>query len=262
MSGQPSITDPSETSNSAPASNANPPGPMSRTVYDPRQSNDRAISATMLCNPESKWLLVCARAVQRPTSLFHLDVGSTTSDQQFFKLLRQTYVQAKNHWYRGLSFKRVRSIRFVQFELHPRDLVDVRKVPDMPPATKQDDYLYQPCDLLPPVGENLMTHLFHNPHETNQKAITYLRSPKKRKQKLAICQLRGTNIGWGIHLVEGWAITKLWLSALAIFSSSFVFAVAWSVLKHDVQGAFGVAGWLVGLATLGLGSFQAISQGD
>lgn len=107
-----------------------------------------------------------------------------------------------------------------------------------------------------------MTHLFHNPHETNQKAITYLRSPKKRKQKLAICQLRGTNIGWGIRLVEGWAITKLWLSALAIFSSSFVFAVAWSVLKHDVQGAFGVAGWLVGLATFGLGSFQAISQGD
>ncbi|CAL8581886.1 hypothetical protein XPA_007566 [Xanthoria parietina] len=261
-SGQPSITDLSETSNSAPASNPNPPGSMSRTGYDPRLSNDRAISATIPCNPESKWLLVCARAVQRPTSLFHLDVGSTTSDQQFFKLLRQTYVQAKKHWYRGLSFKRVRSIRFVQFELHPRDLVDVRKVPDMPPATKQDDYLYQPCDLLPPVGENLMTYLFHNPHETNQKAITYLRSPKKRKQKLAICQLRGTNIGWGIHLVEGWATTKLWLSALAIFSSSFVFAVAWSVLKHDVQGAFGVAGWLVGLATLGLGSFQAISQGD
>lgn len=117
MSGQPSITDLSETSNSAPASNANPPGPMSRTVYDPRLSNDRAISATIPCNPESKWLLVCTRAVQRPTSLFHLDVGSTTSDQQFFKLLRQTYVQAKKHWYRGLSFKRVRSIRFVQVRL-------------------------------------------------------------------------------------------------------------------------------------------------
>ncbi len=107
-----------------------------------------------------------------------------------------------------------------------------------------------------------MTHLFHNPHEANEKAITYLRSPKKRKQKLAVCQQMGTNIGWGIHLVEGWAITRLWLSALAIFSCSFAFAVAWSVLKDDVQGAFGIAGWFVGLATLGLGSYQAVSQGE
>ncbi|KAL8911465.1 MAG: hypothetical protein Q9171_003363 [Xanthocarpia ochracea] len=233
----------------------------SRTFYNPRPGHSQSTSATIPCNLESKWLLVCARAAQRPTSLFHLDVGSTTSDQQLFAKLRQIYVQAKKASYHSLSFKTVRSIRFVQFELHPRDLVDVRKVPDMPPEAKKDDYLYQSCDLLPPVGENLMTHLFHNPHEANEKAITYLRSPKKRKQKLAICQQMGTNIGWGIHLVEGWAITQFWLSAFAIFSCSFVFAVAWSVLKHDIQGAFGVAGWFVGLATLGLGSFQAVSQG-
>ncbi|KAL8659409.1 MAG: hypothetical protein Q9226_000436 [Calogaya cf. arnoldii] len=252
----------SESPNSSLAQIANSYDPTSRTRYDPLVGIDRSTSTTIPCNPENEWLLVCARAALRPISLFHLDVGSTTSDQQLFTKLRQAYLQFKKASYQRLSFKTVRSIRFVQFELHPRDLVDVRKVPDMPPETKKDDYLYQTCDLLPPVGENLMTHLFHNPHEANEKIITYLRSPKKRKQKLAICQQRGTNIGWGIHLVEGWAVTKLWLSALAIVSCSFVFAVAWSVVKHDVQGAFGVAGWFVGLATLGLGSLQAVSQGE
>ncbi|KAL8680037.1 MAG: hypothetical protein Q9186_003755 [Xanthomendoza sp. 1 TL-2023] len=87
----------------------------------------------------------------------------------------------------------------IQFELHPSDLVDVRKVPDM-----------------------------------------------------------GTNIGWGIHPVEGWATFKLWLLALAIsFFGGMVFAVTWSVMKRDIQGAFGVAAYFVALAGLGVGTAQA-----
>ncbi|KAL8948379.1 MAG: hypothetical protein Q9222_005435 [Ikaeria aurantiellina] len=149
-------------------------------------------------------------------------------------------------------------VRWKCFKLHPKDLVDVRKAPDMPPQARQDEYQYQPSDLLPPVGENLMTHLFHHPHDGNEKAITFLRSPKKRKQKLAICPQKGTNVGWGIHLVEGWAMTKIWLLALAmLFSSSLIFAVSWSVLQHDVQGAFGVASYCIALSGLGIGTIQA-----
>ncbi|KAL8783512.1 MAG: hypothetical protein Q9213_004558 [Squamulea squamosa] len=159
MPSQSSSTVSSGLSNLAFAQSSKPLDPTSGTSYDPRLNNGRPTSATVVCSPESKWLLVCAQAAQRPTSLIHMDVGSTASDQQLFEELL------------------VRSIRFVQFELHPRDLVDVRKTPDMPPEAKKDEYLYQPCDLLPP-------------------------------------------------------------------------------------GAFGVAGWFVGLATLGLGTLQAVSQGE
>lgn len=117
MSDQRSSTGLSENSNLAPAQIANPPDSTSMTVYDPRLNNDRATSATIPCDPENKWLLVCARAVQRPTSLFHLDVGSIMSDQQLFTKLRQIYLQAKKPSYRRLSFKTVRSIRFVQVRL-------------------------------------------------------------------------------------------------------------------------------------------------
>ncbi|KAL8749241.1 MAG: hypothetical protein Q9199_007808 [Rusavskia elegans] len=146
----------------------------------------------------------------------------------------------------------------IQFELHPSNLVDVRKVPDMPPESRKDEYLYQPCDLIPPIGENLMTHLFHHPHEANERAITIMRSPKKRKQRLAICPQMGTNIGWGIHLVEGWAMTKLWLLALVISSiGGIVFAVTWSVVKRDIQAAFAVAAYFAALFGLGVGTVQA-----
>lgn len=103
-----------------------------------------------------------------------------------------------------------------------------------------------------------MTHLFHHPHEANERAITIMRSPKKRKQRLAICPQMGTNIGWGIHLVEGWAMTKLWLLALVISSlGGIVFAVNWSVVKRDIQAAFAVAAYFAALFGLGVGTAQA-----
>ncbi|KAI4257257.1 MAG: hypothetical protein L6R42_005781 [Xanthoria sp. 1 TBL-2021] len=154
--------------------------------------------------------------------------------------------------------KVVRSIRYVQFELHPKDLVDVRKVPDMPPESRKEEYVYQSCDLIPPIGENLMTHLFHHPHEANEKAITFIRSPKKRKQRLTVCAQMGTSLGWGIHLIEGWAWTRILLLSLALLLlGSLVFAISWSVLKHDLQGAFGVAAYLVALVALSIGTVQA-----
>lgn len=128
----------------------------------------------------------------------------------------------------------------------------------MPPESRKEEYVYQSCDLIPPIGENLMTHLFHHPHEANEKAITFIRSPKKRKQRLAVCAQMGTNLGWGIHLVEGWAWTRILLLSLALLLlGSLVFAISWSVLKHDLQGAFGVAAYLVALVALSIGTVQA-----
>ncbi|KAL8646218.1 MAG: hypothetical protein Q9210_006262, partial [Variospora velana] len=256
--GDATTTDPNRSSGSP---SAGLPGLDVRSVapsYDPRPTNARPTSTAIACGPESKWLLVCAQAWHRPTSLLHLNVCSTTSDQQLFTELRQLYVSLKKAWWHRLSLKVVQSIRYVQFELHPRDLVDVRKVPDMPPESRKDEYVYQACDLIPPIGENLMTHLFHHPHEANEKAITFQRSPKKRKQRLAVCPQMGTNLGWGIHLVEGWAMAKIWLLACIVFVlSGLTFAIAWSVLKHDLQGAFGVAAFFTTLAGLGIGTVQA-----
>lgn len=137
-------------------------------------------------------------------------------------------------------------------------MVDIRKYPDMPPDSKRDEYVYQPYDLIPPVGENLMAHLFHHPEDANEKAITCLRSPKKRKARLTVCPVQGTSVGWGIHLVEGWNFSRLWLLALTLFMlGSLVFGICWTVLRHDTQGAFGVSAYMVALCGLIVGTLQA-----
>lgn len=93
------------------------PCPDVRSVvpsYDPRPTNARSTSTAITCWYESKWLLVCAQTWHRPTSLLHLNVCSTTSDQQLFTELRQLYVSLKKAWWHRLSLKVVQSIRYVQ----------------------------------------------------------------------------------------------------------------------------------------------------
>lgn len=65
-------------------------------------------------------------------------------------------------------------------------------------------------------------------------------------------------MGWGVHLVEGFLAQRVWLLVMAICGlSSVVFAVMWTIKKDDVQGAFGVAQWVLGLAVLLTGAVQA-----
>jgi hypothetical protein len=108
-------------------------------------------------------------------------------------------------------------LKSLQFELHVKSLVDIRKVPDMPPSTLKDAYLYQPYGLLPPVGEALMTHLFHHPDHADNESITCVWAPKKLRDQLKVCPRQGIGVGWGIHLVEGWLLNRLWSVALLVF---------------------------------------------
>lgn len=104
-----------------------------------------------------------------------------------------------------------------------------------------------------------MTHYFHHPECANdQQPVAFLRTPKKRRDKLVICPQKGTSVGWGLQTVEGWRFGRLWLLALAFVGlGTMVFAVCWSVFGKDLQGAFAVSAYIVGLIGLGLGTVQA-----
>ena len=128
----------------------------------------------------------------------------------------------------------------------------------MPSGERKKEYLYDPCELLPPLGENYMMHLFHHPEDGDDESLTCLRVPKKRREKLKICQQQGIGVGWGLHLVEGWLLNRIWILVSVLFVlGSLVFGVCWSILKHDIQGAFGVSGWILALAMVLVGTVQA-----
>ena len=102
-----------------------------------------------------------------------------------------------------------------------------------------------------------MAHLFHHPEDANELAITCLRSPKKRRNMLTVCSKQGTSLGWGIHIVEGWVVSRVWFLMLMLFiTGSLVFGICWAILEHDLQGAFGVAAYIISLMALLVGTVQ------
>lgn len=128
----------------------------------------------------------------------------------------------------------------------------------MPPETRRDEYLYEPCDLMPPVGENFMTHWFHHPEEAWELPWAYSLFPKRRRDELEVNLNHAPTVGWGIQIVEGWLGSRLWLLGLSLFlCGSLAFAICWTVLEHDIQGAFGVSAYVIALLTLAVGAAQA-----
>ena len=104
---------------------------------------------------------------------------------------------------------------------------------------------YDP-DLLPPIGGELMLHYFKNPSHAKLSLICS-RAPKKRREKLETCP----STGWGLHIEEGIILGRLlWLMFALFVIGSLLFAILWTVLEHDVSGAFGVASWILTVGAL------------
>ena len=207
------------------------------------------------------FLLLCIPYRQYATKLLQLDLQDLQSDQNLFKLLRSGYQDIRGRLKSSLSLKTIKSIKFVQFEMYESELVDVRRANDIPPEDRRDEYLYRPmpADLIPPIGENHMLHLYTHPEDANASTRVCLsRIPKKLRERLRACPVQGTSLGWGIHIIEGWHFNLLWLTAfIIVLLASLTFLIFWAILQHDLQGACGVAAYMLAFATLTVGSVQA-----
>ena len=134
-----------------------------------------------------------------------MDVCTYFSDRLFFESLKIQYRNMRGHWGSLFTLRQLVSIRFVQFEMYKSELVDIRKVDDIPPESKKKDYRYRPmpAELIPPVGPNHMMHLYEHPDHAEDESVCLNRIPKKLREKLQLRPNQGTGIGWGIHFVEG-----------------------------------------------------------
>jgi hypothetical protein len=96
-------------------------------------------------------------------------------------------------------------------------------------------------------------HLFKHPEDYDDELIAYLRTPK-RKDRLEL----GT--GWGLELVEGFLAERVWGAFLGLcVLGSLIFAIIWACKKgNDLQGAFSVAGYIIGAACLILAWAQTV----
>ncbi|MCJ1380780.1 hypothetical protein MMC17_003889 [Xylographa soralifera] len=234
-----------------------------------QDASSRQTSRTRDQQPESSqpqarsslFLLLCLPYMSCGTKLIQPDLRDIESDASFFRLLKTSYTEIKGQLRSRISLKTVTGIRFVQFELRKSEHVNIRKENDLPPEERRAEYLYRPmpAELIPPLGENYTMHLYHHPEHADATAATDLAQiPKKLTDRLCVCPVEGRGVGWGVHFVEGWHYNVVCLLAFALLLlASLVFLICWAVLQHDVQGASGVAAYIVAIATLSVGSVQA-----
>jgi hypothetical protein len=101
-----------------------------------------------------------------------------------------------------------------------------------------------------------MMHLFHHPSHAEDDSICLERFPKKLKEKLKCSG--GVNPGWGLQFVDGWNIKKIWILSFVFFGlGSLVIGILWAVYGRSIQDAFAIASYIVGFATVSVGTMQA-----
>lgn len=179
------------------------------------------------------------------------------SDKCLFKLLRENYRSIRGRLTSRISLRTLKSIKFVHFEMYQSLLVDVRRLDDIPPPDHVE-YCYTPAppEIIPPIGERHLLHLFQHPDCADEGSICLDRFPKKLKEKLW-CK-EGVNPGWGLLLLEDWDWKKIWMIAFVMFGlGSLLIAVLWSVYGHSIQNAFVIATYVLALGTITIGALQA-----
>lgn len=182
------------------------------------------------------------------SKLHQAEVCTINSDQDFFSLLRVLYHGNKTASRHPLSwFFRVKAIKFVQFEMFREAISDVRCCPSIPTEEHKNDYIYDPmpADLIPPIGPNILTHMFENPSHAGVLPDLYKKVPKKLREKLTPCQQKGTAMGWGIQFVEGLDSLRFFVCGCGGFVLSLLTGIIWTVLQDDVQGGFGIGAFLL-----------------
>ena len=211
-------------------------------------------------SPQPLYLLLCIQHQRFTTKLLQPDITGLHSDRRFFKLLGDSYRDMRGRWRRTFSLKTLRGIRFVQFELHQPDLVDVQKENELPPEERKNEYHYAPMPPknMPPVGEKLMLHFCTSPHCAAEGGILLNRIPKKMKERLRTCPTKGTSEGWGVYILEDWHVGMITILAYTILLlGSLVCFICWAVLKHDLQGASGIAMYIMAFIGLAIATLQA-----
>ncbi|TLD11880.1 hypothetical protein PspLS_11300 [Pyricularia sp. CBS 133598] len=194
---------------------------------------------------EHNFVLLCVPFMRHGAKLFQPETCTINSDREFFKALRYHYRHGRGSaaWSR---LRKVRSLRFVKFEVYQSELVDIQQCPSMPPNDLLSvDYLYEPAESIPPVGPNLLMHLFEHPDHAEVLPVLFRRIPKKLKSRLRACQRMGRSVGWGIQIHESLNWVALFFLGCFGFLACLVTAVAWTVARDDVQGGFAIASFML-----------------
>jgi hypothetical protein len=117
------------------------------------------------------------------------DICDINNDQKLFSFLHEEYITLRKRWWTWISLWTLQSIKFVRFELYENELVDVKKLDEVPPPARNNEYRHgppNPPELNPPLGSTLLMHLFKHPELAGTRKHYLKKIPGKLRNRLAI----------------------------------------------------------------------------
>ncbi|QPC76838.1 hypothetical protein HYE68_007590 [Fusarium pseudograminearum] len=213
-------------------------------IFNQRQRFDEAChtsSTTQVSavDPKHRFLIVCAPFKKLVSKAHQPDICKIHSDRDFFNALRYTYFNSRraDRW-RWL--RRVSSIDFVKFEIFLSEIVNIQQCPSLPGSEARIEYDFEQCDTSPPIGPNLLSHLFENPDHAEVLPVLFNRIPKKLGKKLCACPRKGSSVGWGIRFIEGLDPFAVFLCGCVGFLVSLCVSLIYTFVMDDIQGGFAI----------------------
>ncbi|TGO44395.1 hypothetical protein BOTNAR_0830g00010 [Botryotinia narcissicola] len=188
---------------------------------------------------ENVYLLLCYPSGRYASRLLQLGLHNLEpkSDQSLFTIFRTNYKSMRGRFLNLISLKTLKSIKFVHFEMYRSSLIYVRQNDVIPPLD-HIEYRYSlvPPEVIPPIGDNHLMHLFLHPDHADEDTVCLDRFPKKLKEKLSCKKGQPTNFGWGLEFVEGWDMKSIWIVAFIVFGiGSLLLGVLWAAYKHKLE---------------------------
>ncbi|KIN07137.1 hypothetical protein OIDMADRAFT_174154 [Oidiodendron maius Zn] len=189
------------------------------------------------------------------------DICDINNDEKLFNFLREEYKALRKCWRAWISLWTLQSIKFVRFDLYENELVDVKKLDEVPPPTKDNEYRHgppNPPELSPPLGSTLLMHLFKHPTLAGTRKLCLKKIPRKLQNRLIVLNEEDDATGWGLQFVEGWSKKRLiYMTALTVVLSSLVEIILVAILGHDIQNAAAIASFMLSFVTVGIATAQA-----
>ncbi|KAF4460754.1 kinesin light chain [Fusarium albosuccineum] len=230
------------------------------------------------------YLLMCIDRGRHFTGLHQNVLQNVENDFQLFQFMREQSLQ--NRGFRPwLTFRTVQAVSLARvridlvaqesladsfkFEVDNSQFAEVhnhRQVcgPDCvcippPERVESEEYKCSPAPTVKPsqfpvIGTNRLTHYFLKPHAFHQPQRIILNQLPKLAQGPLGTSEDTMQLGWGIHIQEGWHWRTIYFVLVFVFIiGSLVFGITWSVVKGDIQSAFAVTATWMAIGPLLLG---------
>jgi hypothetical protein len=225
-------------------------------------SEARATRNPAQSSAEVFYLLLCHNAGVGAdvVKLRQLDICDINTDRKLFQFMQDEYNILRKRWGSWISLWALQTIRFARFELYEDEIVDIRKLDEVPPPERDGEYRHgppNPPELHPPIGSNLLMHCFMHPDKIGPGKKRLRKIPRRLKERLALVEDDRDTIGWGLQFVEGWSKKRLMYAVAVSFGlASFLLLILLSIMGHNIQNAAAIASFMLSLVTIWIATLQ------